>query len=220
MNFRPEWRPVADDRDSSALLPPSASEVRRQLQRIVGSEEFDASERNRRFLGFVVERTLQRKAVSGYDVATEIFGRAKSFDGAKDPIVRIEAGKLRQALELYYLKSGKDDPVVIRLCKGRYRALFSSRQSATAGDFGNVAVREVLLAAMEGWAGDDGRAAESWLRLREKFPDIFFNPEIHRVLHLLHGGDERLGGLLLEGLRRSAGGRALVAAAPEPVASH
>ena len=205
MNFRPEWRADAGDRDPSAHLPPSASAIRRQLRRIFGSADFDTSERNRRFLGLVVERTLQRKTVSGYDVATKVFGRPKSFDSAKDPIVRIEAGKLRQALEIYYLKSGKDDPVVIRLAKGRYCALFGRRPPAAVPDQRRAPVSEVLLAALEGWAGEKSRASAAGRKLQKKCPDIFFNPDVHRALQLLHGDNNRLRKLLLEGLRRSAG---------------
>lgn len=192
------------DRYSPSALQPTAAEINRQLRRIVASPDFETSERNTRFLCYVVECTLKQKNTSGYDVATRIFGREKSFDGSKDPIVRLEAGKLRLALEVYYLKSGKHDPVLIELAKGRYRALFSRRQPAAAKDLGGAPVSEVLLAVLEGWTGDKSRAKAAWRKLQEKFPDIFFNPEVHRTLQLLHGDDERLRKLLLEGLQRSA----------------
>ena len=43
-----------------------------------------------------------------------------------DPIVRIQAGRLRRSLERYYLLSGKDDPVRIELPKGTYVPVFHS----------------------------------------------------------------------------------------------
>jgi tetratricopeptide (TPR) repeat protein len=50
-----------------------------------------------------------------------------SFDPQSDPIVRIEAGRVRRALERYYLTAGSSDPVVIRIPKGSYVPSFSRR---------------------------------------------------------------------------------------------
>ncbi|MGX5803947.1 hypothetical protein ACWGS9_22245, partial [Bradyrhizobium sp. Arg314] len=44
-----------------------------------------------------------------------------------DPIVRIEAGHLRRALERYYLTSGQGDPVLITIPKGGYVPSFARR---------------------------------------------------------------------------------------------
>lgn len=62
-----------------------------QLQRIVESPDFPASQRNRRFFRHVVERTLAGQRTSAREVAIEVFGRPPTFDSLKDPIVRIEA---------------------------------------------------------------------------------------------------------------------------------
>jgi tetratricopeptide (TPR) repeat protein len=43
-----------------------------------------------------------------------------------DPIVRIQAGRLRRSLERYYLLSGKQDPVHIELPRGAYLPTFSA----------------------------------------------------------------------------------------------
>ena len=60
----------------------------------------------------------------------EVFGRDESFDPQNDPVVRIEAGRLRRALEHYYLLSGKDDPVFIEIPKGGYVPTFTARPPA------------------------------------------------------------------------------------------
>lgn len=75
---------------------PSADEVRQELQRILASHGFDASERNRRFLSYVVEETLAGRAdrIEAYTIAIAAFDRADDFDPIADPIVRIEAGRL------------------------------------------------------------------------------------------------------------------------------
>jgi len=111
-----------------ALSDPSlsAEEIRAALQRMVASADFPATERNRRFLVYVTEKTLAGKHedVTGYNVATEVFGRPADFNPTTDPIVRIEAAKLRRDLETYYLKSGACGSVKISLPRGGYIPLF------------------------------------------------------------------------------------------------
>ena len=89
--------------------------LRAALERVLASADFDASERNRKFLRHVVEETLAGRAdrIKAYNIATTVFGRDDRFDPQLDSIVRIEAGRLRRSLERYYLTSGLDDPVRI-----------------------------------------------------------------------------------------------------------
>ena len=104
----------------------SSELVRTQLQRIVACQEFDASDRNRRFLQYVVEETLsgQTDRIKAYTIATSVFGRDATFDPQADPIIRIEASRLRRSLERYYLTAGKSDPIRIEIPKGHYVPTF------------------------------------------------------------------------------------------------
>jgi len=120
----------------------SKEEKMAELHRVVASPDFPATLRNRRFLSFAVERTLEEPAggfpcVRAYDVATRIFGRSDDFSTILDPIVRIEAGKLRRDLETYYLKSGRLNPLRIELPRGAYDPIFR-RQAAGADNDGVV----------------------------------------------------------------------------------
>ena len=105
--------------------------IREQLDRILGSPEFHATEKMRDFLRFVVEQTLggQKRRIKGYTIATQVFGRGDDFDSAQDPIVSIQAGRLRRALERYYLVAGGRDPIVIDIPKGRYIPRFTAQAS-------------------------------------------------------------------------------------------
>jgi adenylate cyclase len=58
--------------------------------------------------------------IKGYTVATQVFGRGEDFNQATDPIVSIQANKLRRALERYYLVAGQNDPIRIEIPKGSY----------------------------------------------------------------------------------------------------
>jgi adenylate cyclase len=104
----------------------SKAAVRQQLRKILASPEFQRSPMMRDFLHFIVEKTLagQAQEIKGYTVATQVLGRQADFDPGKDPIVRILAGRLRRALERYYLTKGRQDPVRIDIPKGAYVPTF------------------------------------------------------------------------------------------------
>ncbi len=106
--------------------PVDPARVRLELERILDSPDFHASPRNRRFLAYLVEETLGGRGagIKAYAIATAVFGRAPAFDPQQDPIVRVEAGRLRSALEHYYLTAGRSDPIRIGLPKGDYAATF------------------------------------------------------------------------------------------------
>jgi len=112
---------------------PRAPEVQAALERILASESFRTSPQLGAFLRFVVEAALGGRAASikGYTIGVEALGRDPSFDPQIDPIVRVEATRLRRALERYYACAGSDDPLVIELPRGSYVPLFV-RRSASA----------------------------------------------------------------------------------------
>ena len=94
--------------------------IREQLDRIVHSVPFQHSPRRQRFLEFIVNETLAGRSLKGYDVALEVFDRPETFDPAVDPVVRVEAGRLREKLREYYGADGQSDPIRIDLPKGTY----------------------------------------------------------------------------------------------------
>jgi TolB-like protein/tetratricopeptide (TPR) repeat protein len=117
------------DGPSQAQSPPSAEDVRAQLTRLIASPDLDVPARARKFLTYIVEETLAGRAhrIKAYSVGMEVFGRDKNFDAQSDPVVRIEAGRLRRALERYYLVAGQDDRILIEIPKGAYVPHFTRR---------------------------------------------------------------------------------------------
>jgi hypothetical protein len=69
------------------------------LERILGSADLIASDRNRRFLRYVVEEALAGRAnnLKGYTIAADVFGRDATFNAQTDPLVRVAAQQLRQS---------------------------------------------------------------------------------------------------------------------------
>jgi TolB-like protein/tetratricopeptide (TPR) repeat protein len=105
----------------------SAEAVRAQLERIVASATFRASDGLVRFLRFVVEETLLGHAESLKEsvIGVEVFRRGKTFDPRMDAIVRVDARRLRGKLAEYYASAGRNDPVFIEVRKGSYAPVFS-----------------------------------------------------------------------------------------------
>jgi TolB-like protein len=68
----------------------------------------------------LVEEALSGRehVLKGYTIATQVLGRGENFDPVLDPIVRIEVGKLRRALERCYLKESDPSPLRIEIPKG------------------------------------------------------------------------------------------------------
>jgi adenylate cyclase len=96
--------------------------IRAELARVLSSAEFRASDRHRSFLTYIVEETLAGRAerLKAYSIATQAFNRGPDFDPQQDSIVRIEAGRLRRALEHFYLTDGRKHEVQILVPKGSY----------------------------------------------------------------------------------------------------
>ena len=123
------------DEESGTAMPglsvqmeggPGADEIRAALQRMAKSEAFRGSPQLVSFLRYVVEATLRGAAdrIKGYTIAVEALGRADDFDPQADPIVRVEAMRLRRALGRYYANGGKHDPLAIDLPLGSYVPVF------------------------------------------------------------------------------------------------
>jgi hypothetical protein len=77
-----------------------------------------------------VEAVLAGKggAIKSYTIAVEALQRGESFAPARDPIVRVEAGRLRKALARYYGGAGGGRPVLIDLPLGSYVPVFRRRR--------------------------------------------------------------------------------------------
>ena len=88
-----------------------------------------------RFLRFTVDHALAGSAstIKEYLVGVEVFDRAPDYDPRVDPIVRVEARRLRTKLRAYYGSHGESDPVVIEFPKGAYAPTFRTRDAEAAG---------------------------------------------------------------------------------------
>jgi hypothetical protein len=134
---------------------PEVDEIRQELGRMIGSGEFRDSLRLTSFITFVVEATLAGMGdrIKAYTIAVEAFGRGSNFDPQSDPIVRVEAGRLRQALAHYYAGAGRDDPLVIEVPRGTYVPVFRRRPQQPLAVPIESSIRGVITTAMDRMRG-------------------------------------------------------------------
>ncbi len=107
-------------------------EITAQVERVLANRLFLRSHRLCRFLRFSVEQTLAGKSalLKEQIIGVEVFDRKADYDPRIDPIVRVEARRLRAKLKAYYNSPGRGDPIMILLPKGAYLPFFKLRAAA------------------------------------------------------------------------------------------
>jgi TolB-like protein/Flp pilus assembly protein TadD len=112
---------------TSPRIPDRA--IQQQLGRIMASATFQPVARLRRFLQFIVTETTAGRGdkLKEYVVGVHVFGKEATFDPRTDPIVRVQARRVRARLVRYYQAEGHADEIVIELPKGRYAPIFRRR---------------------------------------------------------------------------------------------
>jgi serine/threonine-protein kinase len=124
-------RPAPHDQEQFQMGPPQArtaspETVREALEKVLTSTSFTKSPRLSRFLRFTVEQTLQgrRDFLKEYVLGLEVFDRGQGYDPQTDPVVRVQAGRLRMKLQQYYQSEGAQDPLIFEFSKGNYTPVF------------------------------------------------------------------------------------------------
>lgn len=104
------------------------SAIEAELARVLASAPFERSQQVARFLQYIVDAKLRgdESAIKAYAVAVDVFGRPQNFDPQVDPIVRVQARRLRGMLEAFYAAGPSPHGVEIRLPTGRYVPEFVS----------------------------------------------------------------------------------------------
>jgi serine/threonine-protein kinase len=195
----------------------AAEGVHGQLERILGSKAFAGANRHRDFLRYVVCGFLEGRdeELKEYNIALDVFGRHPSFDPKIDPIVRVEACRLRSRLAAYLSKEGDRDELIIELSKRGYVPIV--RKSAIQKRELSVAVLPFLdLNANSESSALISGLTEELIDMLTDVPGIRVSPRT-AVFHFMgRGSTVRMIGkqlkaeLLLEGSIRQMGQRVLV----------
>jgi hypothetical protein len=125
---RSTMRPGMDfvTRPATLTLAPDMRDVdsvRTALDALLESPRFRSSAQLGRFLRYVATESLAGRGeqIKAYSIATSALGRGEDFDPQTDPIVRVEATRLRGLLAGYYSEEGRNDALRFRLAPGSYR---------------------------------------------------------------------------------------------------
>ena len=124
---------VSTKTEEIALPVNAITDSRRALVgRVIGSSVFAKSERLSTFLSLVCELTLSGRAneINEQKIGTMLFGRSSDYDSSIDGIVRTQASRLRQRLDLYFSGEGANEPIRIVLPRGTYVPLFEPQSPA------------------------------------------------------------------------------------------
>jgi hypothetical protein len=119
-----------------------AKVARREIDQLLDDPLLRLSTRNRAFLRYLGERycNVAPLPVKAYEIAIDVFRRPHDFDPESDPIVRIEASRLRFELERYFgTYPGRRD-IRVAVPRGNYIVEFS--QEVNADEPGNQNARK------------------------------------------------------------------------------
>ena len=105
-----------------------------QLDRILSSKGFRRADRLKRFLTFTVNETIagHGEQLKEFVIGVEVFDKGPKFDPRSDPIVRVQARRLRAQLSHYYNEEGQHDETLIELPKGGYTPIFRPSRGVLA----------------------------------------------------------------------------------------
>jgi tetratricopeptide (TPR) repeat protein len=139
----------------TAISPPTSEEIRAALRDILASSAFVHSPQLGAFLRFVVDSVLAGDGdrIKSYTIAVEALGRNEDFDPKFDPIVRVEAGRVRRALTRYYSSDDVAHAVIIELPLGSYVPTFRRPMALSGAAAWASALRRRMGGAAGGWAG-------------------------------------------------------------------
>src|SRR5271155_5937820 len=103
-------------------FPPSALEVRQQLDRLLSHPLFTNSKRYPVLLAYTVEQALLGNAgeLKERIIGVEAFGREPNYDVNLDPVVRTTAAEVRKRLIQYYYSPDHAGERIIELSVGSY----------------------------------------------------------------------------------------------------
>jgi serine/threonine-protein kinase len=175
-------------------------EILDQLDRLLASPHFTRSTRLKRFLRYCIDQTLAGSAdiLKEQVVGTEVFDRDANYDPRLDPIVRVEARRLRTKLRAYYAAEGSAETLEIEFPTGSYAPVFrriASREPAPAIEAGIASIPQppvpVALDTQER-AGELSLAVLPFLNLADgpaasqSFEQDYFNDGLaEELIHLL-----------------------------------
>jgi TolB-like protein len=115
-------------------------DIRQALARLLASQEFCKAQRMRRLIVFLVEKEIagDMRDTAEYAIGIEVFDRdARQYSTGDDPTVRVQVGRLRERLKVYYGASGVRETIRFSIPIGSYMPVISRDEDPGSGYPGN-----------------------------------------------------------------------------------
>lgn len=118
--------------------------ARMEAERLLSDPRLHVSDRHRAFLKYITDALFEGRSdtVKAYSVAIDVFNRPASFDPSSDPIVRIEATRLRETLQQYYGQISDEPGARLEIPRGRYVPVFVERDHHECPEDNDEALEE------------------------------------------------------------------------------
>jgi TolB-like protein len=110
------------------------NEILAQLNRITNSAEFVSKPVICSLLSYLVNEYLEGRGdqIKGYSIGIDVFDQSDNFDPDQNALVRINVGRLRRLLKMYYLEDGVNDPLKIDIPTGNYKPIISQHMASSS----------------------------------------------------------------------------------------
>ncbi|MGC2402363.1 MAG: hypothetical protein WA510_21395 [Acidobacteriaceae bacterium] len=125
---------ITADKEAGPARAAAGDSRRALVDRVIASSAFSRSERLSNLLAYVCNLALSGRAreINEQKIGEAVFGRSQNYDSSIDGIVRTQASRLRQRLELYFRDEGANEPIRIVIPRGGYVPHFEPRPPASA----------------------------------------------------------------------------------------
>jgi TolB-like protein len=157
-------------------------EIQACMARLLDSELFRKARRLRRLLQFLVERRLKGSAVATeYGIGIAVFDRdPATYRTGDDPIVRVQIGRLRTRLKMYYAAPAQAEDVLISIPTGSYMPVIQRIDASP----GRGQARDLLAFRQLGSAGGDAASIAFAQGLSEELRHQLFQAFGDRIVSL------------------------------------
>ncbi len=112
-------------------LPDGLKLEKDEVRAILAAKLFVRAPSQAKLLSYICQKYFEGAVdqIKEYTIAVELFKRGEDFQSKEDPIVRVEANRLRARLKDYYRTEGKDRLVQIFIPSGQYAPVFQHKKT-------------------------------------------------------------------------------------------
>ena len=98
------------------------------VKKILESSEFIKSAKYQKLLKYLIEASAKGNVPKEVTIAYEVFDIDVGRESVNEANIRVYIHNLRKKLDSYYIGEGKEDKIILRIPKGRYKVEFIKKE--------------------------------------------------------------------------------------------